>query len=153
MRILFAFGLLAAVLCSAAATANDTAPGFDAELAERLGADVYGMRIYVLAMLEPGETLIEDAEQLAEIQRGHMAHIRKLAAAGQLVLAGPVLDAEDLRGIFVLAVDDLEQARALVAEDPAVKAGRLRMRLLRWYGSTALPELAELHARIARQTP
>ncbi|MEE4637253.1 MAG: YciI family protein [Wenzhouxiangella sp.] len=153
MRIFLALGLLAALLPATAASANDTGPAFDAELAERLGADNYGMRIYVLVMLEPGEARIDDAERLAEIQQGHMAHIRTLAAAGQLVLAGPVLDAEDLRGIFILAVDDLEQARALVAEDPAVKAGRLQMRLLRWYGSAALPELAELHARIARQSP
>lgn len=153
IRILLTLGLLAALLPAAAASTADTGAEFDAELAERLGADAYGMRIYVLAMLEPGETQIDDAEQLAEIQRGHMAHIRKLAAAGQLVLAGPVLDAADLRGIFILAVDDLDQARELVAEDPAIKAGRLQMRLLRWYGSAALPEMAELHARIARQSP
>lgn len=153
MRLFLALILMAALLGPAGPATAENGSAFDPELAERLGADAYGMRVYILAMLEPGEARIDDVEQLAEIQQGHMAHIRKLAAAGQLVLAGPVLDAEDMRGIFILAVDDLDQARALVAEDPAVKAGRLKMRLLRWYGSAALPELAELHARIARQSP
>ena len=128
-------------------------PVYDAQLAERLGADVYGMRVYTLVLLAPGAAKIEDQEERARLQQGHLAHIRKMAEEGHLVLAGPFLDAADLRGLFVLATEDLDKARALVAKDPAVQAGTLDMRLERWYGSAALPELTDIHARIAREQP
>lgn len=126
---------------------------FDAELAARLGADAYGMRTYVMVFLEAGDARIEDPERLAELQRGHMAHIRALGEQGHLVLAGPFIDAGDLRGIFLFAHDDVEEVQVLVAADPAVAAGRLQMRLQRWYGSAALLELPERHARIAARQP
>jgi len=148
LSLFLVFGLLAGGVAS-----DSKAPDFDAELAERLGADVYGMRLYTLALLEPGDSQIVDPEQLASIQRGHLAHIRRMADEGHLVLAGPLLDAPDLRGLFILATDDLDEARALVSLDPAVQAGRLTIRLERWYGSAALPELTNIHARIARENP
>lgn len=153
MKSLLKLCLAAVVVCSGLAVQAETPAGFDAGLAERLGADVYGMRTYVMVHLRAGPGLIEDAERLAEIQRGHMAHIRHLSEEGHLIMAGPFLDGGELRGIFLLALDDLEQAAELVAGDPAVQAGRLEMELIRWYGSAALMSLPEMHARIASAQP
>ncbi len=75
-------------------------------------------------------------EKLKELQNGHMANIRKMAASGDLAIAGPTGDDGALRGIFVFRTDDPEHLRALCAEDPAVKAGRLTVELYRW----AVPE-------------
>ena len=58
-----------------------------------------------------------------------MANIRRMAELGDLALAGPLANAEDLRGIFVFRIDSEEKAKALVAEDPAIKAGRLVLEL------------------------
>ena len=41
-------------------------------------------------------------------------------------------DDGDLRGIVILKVNSLEEAQALVNQDPAVKAGRLRVELHPW---------------------
>lgn len=52
--------------------------------------------------------------------------LRRHTEAGNIVMTGPVLDqADDLTGISVLHAADLQEARSLVDEDPAVKAGRL----------------------------
>lgn len=145
--------LLLIAVPSLADEAPATPPNFDAELAVELGADDYGMRRYVMAFLKAGPNRPSDPEAAAELQRAHMANIRRLADDGVLVMAGPFLDGGELRGIYVFAVDSLTEAEALTATDPAVQAGSLVMELHPWYGSAALMRAGELHSRIARQNP
>lgn len=126
---------------------------FDAELAAELGADPYGMRQYVMAFLRAGPNQDGDPEDVRATQAAHLAHIRRMAEDGHLVMAGPFLDAGEVRGIFIFAVDDMAEAEALTAADPAVQAGRLTMELKPWYGSAALLRVNSIHQRIARENP
>jgi uncharacterized protein YciI len=71
-------------------------------------------------------------ERLEELQRGHLENIRKMAESGELVIAGPLEDGGDLRGILVFRTQDADRIRELVAPDPAVKAGRLELELYPW---------------------
>lgn len=73
-------------------------------------------------------------EEIDKVQAGHMANINKMALSGKLVAAGPMGDDGDLRGIFLFKAASLAEAKALAAEDPAIKAGRLRMDIFTWYG-------------------
>ena len=91
---------------------------FDSLLATELGADKYGMRKYVMAFLKAGPNRDQEMGTAAEIQRAHLDHINKLAEEGKLVLAGPFMDEGDIRGIFLFAVETLEEAEELTAEDP-----------------------------------
>ena len=78
------------------------------------------------------------------IQEGHMANMRAMWQARKLVIAGPMGDDGDLRGIFVFRVPKLEEAQALVASDPAVKAGRLVGEIHPWWSEKGtLPEAGE----------
>ena len=43
-----------------------------------------------------------------------------------------------LAGIFVFDVPTIEEARALAGDDPAVKAGRLTVEVVPWYGPVGL---------------
>lgn len=67
-----------------------------------------------------------------EIQKGHMANIKRLAAMKKLVVAGPFGDNGQLRGIFVFKVASIEEARVLTETDPAVQAGRLALDIHPW---------------------
>jgi uncharacterized protein len=67
-----------------------------------------------------------------------MDNIKKLAAEGKLVIAGPFGDDGDLRGIFIMDVATKEEAERLCAEDPAVKSGRLIVEIKPWYGPKGL---------------
>lgn len=73
-------------------------------------------------------------EEAEKIQAGHMANINKMAAMSKLMAAGPMGDNGDLRGIFLFKTASLDEAKALAAEDPAIKAGRLRMDIFTWMG-------------------
>jgi uncharacterized protein YciI len=74
----------------------------------------------------------EQTPQTEELQKAHLANINRLAAMRKLVVAGPFGDNGQLRGIFVFRVGSLEEAQALSATDPAVKAGRLAIEMHPW---------------------
>ncbi|MBP1657261.1 MAG: hypothetical protein H6Q31_1862 [Bacteroidetes bacterium] len=135
---------LIALLAPTGLHAQTTAP-YDSALAHRLSADRIGMKVYVMAFLKKGPNRNQDSIEAARLQAAHMANIHRMAEEGSLVLAGPFMDDGDLRGIYVFNVSTVEEARALTATDPAVKAGRLTMELHPWYGSAALMEVSRIH--------
>lgn len=86
---------------------------------------------YVFGLLVSAGATDHTPDQLKEIQAGHMAHINKMAATGKLVLAGPFANPDTRRGVFLFKLDSREEAAKLAADDPAIKAGRLK--LLTWF--------------------
>ncbi|MGN6235834.1 YciI family protein [Dyella sp.] len=150
---------LAIALCglglAGAARAADPVPStYDAALARRLGADARGMRSYVLVILRTGPTRVPDGNTRDAMFAGHFANIQRLADAGKLVLAGPFDDADgDWRGLFVFAVDSIDQARALVASDPVIRQGEMVAEYHRWYGSAAAMMLPEIHRALTPPAP
>jgi uncharacterized protein len=124
--------------------------GHDPALAQRLGADERGMRKYVIAFLKAGPNRDQSEEEAGRLMKAHLDNIGRLAAEGKLVLAGPFMDDGALRGIYIFDVETLEEAAALTATDPAIKAGRLEMELHPWYGSAALRALDAIHQRIRK---
>lgn len=125
--------------------------GYDAELAQSVGADDYGMRQYVMAFLKAGPNRSQDSLEATQLQRAHLDNIGRLAEAGKLSLAGPFLDDGEIRGIYIFNVSTIEEAKALTETDPAIKAGRLVMELHPWYGSAALMKVNEIHKRLGKE--
>lgn len=99
------------------------------------GDTTYLMKKYFFVMLNSGPTKSQTKEEAAEIQKGHMAHISWMAAEGYVDLAGPVESQDEFRGILVFSVPTLEEVEKLVAMDPAVKAGRLVMKIYPWWAA------------------
>ncbi len=131
------------------AEAPKTVDGYDAALAERLGADQYGMHAYVLVILRTGPTPLPPGPERDAMFRGHFANMGRLAGEGALVLAGPLDGVDGRRGIFILDVDSIEDARTLVATDPVIIEGEMVADYHRYYGSAALKMINELHGRIS----
>ncbi|MEV4656146.1 YciI family protein [Micromonospora sp. NPDC049301] len=80
----------------------------------------------------------EDAPELPQdaidrLQDAHLAHQAGLVEQGLVLAAGPFLHPDDdrLRGFVVLSIAP-DEARALYANDPAVRAGRLAVRVMSW---------------------
>lgn len=87
---------------------------------------------FVLLRRPAAAPLLSEPE-LDELQRQHLAHLDRLAEADELLGAGPLSDQPDdsLRGLCFFATT-VEEARRLVAEDPAVRAGRLGAEVMTW---------------------
>ena len=129
---------------------NVTEVLFDSLKASNYGADEYGMKKYVMAFLKRGPNRDHDSTTAAELQKAHLQNITRMAEEGTLVLAGPFLDNEDVRGIYIFDVETIEEAKTLTETDPAIKAGRLEMVLRPWYGSAALKEINEVHKTLEK---
>jgi uncharacterized protein YciI len=124
---------------------------FDSTAAKKYGADEYGMRKYVMAFLKKGPNRDQDSTLAVQLQAAHLKNIGRLAKEGKLALAGPFFGNDDLRGIYIFAVESIEEAEALTKTDPAIQAGRLVMELKEWYGSAAIMAINEIHNTLSEQ--
>lgn len=147
--------MLTAVLTfSAVSLAQDAPPPeYDEALARSLGADEYGMRNYVLVILKTGPNRVPDGPERDEMFRGHFANMQRLAGEGKLALAGPLDGVDGWRGLFVMAVPDIEEAKKLAATDPVIIKGEMVAEYHKYYGSAALMTVGDLHKRIAKKSP
>lgn len=117
-------------------------PKYDKALADSLGANENGMKSYVLVILKTGpeDKNITDKAIRDSLFRGHFSNMGVMAKAGKLVVAGPIgKNDKTYRGIFILNVKTIEEARELTQTDPSVKAGIFEVELFPWFGSAALP--------------
>src|SRR5688572_15257615 len=114
------------VLLSAASFAQVENSKYDKVLAESLGGDDYGMKMYVFVILKTGQVKIDEKKTVDSLFKGHMDNMGKMVDAGKLVVAGPMKKNEKAyRGIFILNVKTKEEALALLKNDPAVSSGLL----------------------------
>jgi uncharacterized protein YciI len=136
----------------AQAAPDGAKPAFDADSAKAVGADDYGMRHYVLVVLKTGPTPMPPGKERDEMFKGHFANINRLAAEGKLALAGPFDGVDGWRGLFILAVPDIEEARRLTATDPVISSGEMVAEYHKYYGSAALMLLNEAHGKVSKKS-
>jgi uncharacterized protein YciI len=153
--LLILASLLVPASAGAATGAIETkpAPHYDAALAKSLGADEHGMRSYVLVVLKTGPTRVPDGDRRKQMFEGHFANMQRLADEGKLVFAGPLDGVDGWRGIFMFATPDIATAKTLVATDPVIRSGEMVAEYHQLYGSAALMQVNEIHARIAKESP
>ncbi len=140
-------------LMAVAAMAQASKSTYDPNLVKKLGADEFGMKRYVIAFLKAGKNIPSDTAKLHEIQRAHLRNIVRLANDGKMVIAGPFMDGGDIEGIFIFNAKTVDEAKVLVASDPAVQSGLLEFDLRPWYGSAALMEIPRIHKTIEHKSP
>ena len=109
------------------------------------------MKMYVLVLLTTGNTDIKDKAARDSVFAGHMKNIKRLAADGKLAVAGPFeKNTLNYRGLYVFNTASVEDAKVMVASDPAVQAGIFNAIYLPWYGSAALMEVNKIHEKLER---
>jgi len=129
-------------------------PDYDAELAKKLGADDYGMKRYVLVILKTGENKNTNKEFIDSCFTGHLKNIERLVQDGKLLVAGPLgKNEKNYRGIFIFDIGGIEECKALLKTDPAIKENLLDAELYPWYGSAALPQYLDDSKKIWKLKP
>jgi len=151
-NILLAFGILIIAFSCSQNQRKEAlnSSSYDSLLAKKLGADKYGMKTYVMAFLKKGSNRPTDSTERANLQKAHLKNIGRLANEGKLIVAGPFLDDQEIRGIYIFNVSTVEEAKALTETDPAIKAGSLIMELHPWYGSASLIESFSIHKKLQK---
>lgn len=136
---------------AASAPATPVNPIFDAELAKATGANEMGMRNYVFVLLKTGPNKMPAGPERDEMFKGHFANMKRLAAEGKLALAGPYDGVDGWRGMFIFAVESIDEARKLVATDPVIIKGEMVAEYHRLFASAAMMKVNELHPRLAQK--
>jgi len=149
-----ALGIVSTAASAADVSSTASATGFDAQLAKKTGADEHGMRNYVLVILKTGPKRMPDGPERDAMFAGHFANMERLAKEGKLALAGPFAkDPDGWRGLFVFAVKDVAEAKALTETDPVIVNGEMVADYHAWYGSAATMLIPELHEKLQPPTP
>jgi uncharacterized protein YciI len=126
--------------------AQSTNPLYQKSLADSLGADDYGMKSYVFAILKTGPNKNKDKKYRDSIFMGHLQNIKSLASEGKLALAGPMGEnSKKIEGIFIFNVKTVAEAKELIKTDPAISNKFIDAELYPWYGSAALPMFLKYH--------
>ncbi len=99
------------------------------------GDTIYTMKKYFIAFLKEGSTRDQSEEEAQKIQMGHLDHINKMADDNKICMAGPFGDDGEIKGILIFNVPTMEEVQRLVAQDPAVIAGRLELEVHPWWAA------------------
>ena len=130
--------VLGASVCQGEQATGAPSPAYDPALAKTVGADERGMRSYVLVVLKTGPNRAPAGPERDEMFKGHFANMQRLSAEGR-------------RGLFIFAVDDIDEARQLVATDPVVAKGEMVAEFHKYYGTAALMLLRDLYEKVAQK--
>jgi uncharacterized protein YciI len=93
------------------------------------------MGVHPFFLLYRGAASDRSSETRAEIARRHMDNVHKLKNEGKLAAAGAIEGGGDLLGIVIFSRIPFDEARRRMEDDPAVKAGLLRIEAHRWWCS------------------
>ena len=92
------------------------------------------MKVYYMVFLTKGPNRDNsDTAAVMKLQREHLENIDRLHQEGYIAMAGPFIDNQDLRGIFIFDCESKEKVDSLVKTDPAIKAGRLDYEIKPWF--------------------
>ena len=130
--------LLAVVLAALAASGASPSPEAslqpdpDLTLEPALDASSGTTTLYVALLIKGPRWTEEDTAARRELRLRRRRHLRSLKDAGYLIAAGPVPGRGEVRGILLLRASSLTAAHVLIAQDPAVLAGRLAVEVHPW---------------------
>lgn len=150
--VLLTLAFFSLLLSTHAFTPQQPPTEYDAKLAASLGADDYGMRQYVLVILKTGPKKMAAGKERDEMFKGHMANIQRLASEGKLALAGPLDGKVGWRGLFILPVKTIDEAKKLVETDPVIKEGEMVAEYHTYYGSAALMQVNDIHRKVQKKS-
>jgi uncharacterized protein YciI len=127
-------------------------PAYNKALADSLGADERGMKMYVLVIIKTGPKADVPQPVRDSLMAGHMANIGRMSDRGELVMAGPLgKNDRQYRGIYIFNVKTVEEAKAIANTDPAISAGYFDVELFPLYGSAALPMHVPIHNTLQKK--
>jgi uncharacterized protein YciI len=94
-----------------------------------MAAEYQRMRLYVVWLLSKGPNWAADWGN--PNRKAHFEALKKMKAAGALLIGGRLDDEEDC-WMYLFLVDSVEEAQRLAEEDPAVQSGFFSSKMRPW---------------------
>jgi len=138
MKALFLFCVV--LLIPIRSLAQTTFPDSADKLVKELQTDKPGTKTYVMALLKTGTNSSTDKAYRDSLYFGHIATINRLVSENKMVVVGPLtMNEYAYRSILVLNVSTVEEAKILLADDPAIRQDMFEVELYLWEGPITLP--------------
>lgn len=145
--------LLALCVISNLTIAQAPSPKYNKKLADSLQADDYGMRWYIMAMLKSGNKKLSK-DSVRFLYKEHMNFISSRSKSGQLIISGPMgKNSYNYRSLFLINSTNIEVAKEILEQNPAVKEGLFEADYFYWYSSAAIPAYKRLQPYIELKKP
>jgi uncharacterized protein YciI len=72
-------------------------------------------------------------KETEQMHQAHLARAQSLLESGKAIVAGPLTDDGEIRGLYVFRAPSAEEAKAWAKDDPAVASGRLVAEMHPWW--------------------
>ena len=128
-QVLFAF----MVLIGGSISAQIDTAGFETFCMKQEDSS-FLMKKYYMLLYKPGLNRSQSAEDVKEIQKGHLANIQTMAQQRVIRMSGPFQDSPTYSGVLIFSVKNPEIIDEWMQKDPAVSSGRLSYEVHEWWG-------------------
>ena len=82
-------------------------------------------KYFALKLIPPRPSFANDmTEEERAVMQEHVSFWMELMKQGKVVVFGPVLDPQSVYGLGIVAVDDEEEVKSMISNDPAAKINR-----------------------------
>ncbi len=80
----------------------------------------------------------QGSANMTALHAEHVAYIKSLFESGKVVIAGPLAEDGDIRGVTIFRTNSPEEAKALAENDPLVKAGFFTVEMHPWWSEEVM---------------
>ena len=77
-------------------------------------------------------------KETEQMHQAHMARVAALLESGKAIVAGPLSDDGEIRGIYIFRAPSAEEAKAWANDDPAVASGHLIAEMHPWWSEDVM---------------
>ncbi len=83
-----------------------------------------------------------NTQESASLHQQHIAYVTSLLESGKAMIAGPLTDDGEIRGVYIFRAQSAEEAKAWAEGDPAVAAGHLVAEMHPWWSEDVMKKPA-----------
>ncbi len=96
-----------------------------------------------MALLKKGpKWTTQHTKETEQMHQAHLARAASLLESGQAIIAGPLTDDGDIRGIYIFRASSAAEAKEWVDSDPAVASGHLIAEMHPWWSQDVMKKTA-----------
>jgi uncharacterized protein YciI len=94
---------------------------------------------FYMALLKKGpKWSAEKTKETEQLHEQHFAYVTSLLESGKAMIAGPLSDDAEIRGVFIFRAQSADEAKTWAENDPAVKAGHLISEMHPWWSEDVM---------------
>ena len=97
---------------------------------------------FYMALLKKGPKWTADAHASAQLHEQHVSYVMSLLDSGKAIIAGPLSDEAEIRGVLIFRAPSVEEAKAWAHADPAVTSGHLIVEMHPWWSEDVMKKPA-----------